>query len=205
MNQLLDLLQDQLTDNVIDQIGKKIGENDQQKTAQATQNALSALMAGLANNTKKPQGAASLMNALDNDHDGSVLDNVMDMLQGNQQATSQRAVNGAGILKHILGDQKEQVATQLASKSQVDSNAMGSIMEMLAPMVMGALGKQKKKSGLDVGDLISMINSGSAQQAKKSGTMDVLSRMLDQDGDGSATDDILNMGMKMLGGFFKKK
>lgn len=35
--------------------------------------------------------------------------------------------------------------------------------------------------------------------------MDLLTQILDQDGDGSATDDILNMGMKMLGGFFKKK
>ena len=205
MNQLFELLQGQLTDSVIDQIGKKVGVNDHKKAEEATQDALSALMTGLAKNATKPEGARSLINALDNDHDGSVLDNVMDMLQGNPKVANERAVNGAGILKHIFGDQKEQVAQQLANKAQVDNNAMGSIMEMLAPMVMGALGKQKKSSGLDVGDLMSMLKKGSAQQAQKSGTMDLLTQILDQDGDGSATDDILNMGMKMLGGFFKKK
>lgn len=205
MNQLLDLIQSQISDSVINEIGKKIGETDQQKTANAAQDAMSALLAGLAKNARDPQGAASLNQALEKDHDGSMLDNLMDMINGNQAQLNSRAANGAGILKHIFGEQKEQVAGQLAQKSAVNQNQMSSMMEMLAPLVMGALGKTKKQSGFDITDLISMLNTSSTQQAKKSGTMGMLGKLLDRDGDGNPTNDIIGMGMKMLGGLFKRK
>lgn len=205
MNQLFDLLQGQLSDNVIETLSERIGVQDKKQTASAAQDALSTILAGLAKNASKPEGAQSLVKALENDHDGSVLDNLSDLLKGNQAPVNERAVNGAGILKHILGDKKDQVAGQLAQRSALDQNKMSSMMEMLAPMVMGALGKTKKSSGLDITDLISMLNKGSKQQAKQSGMMGMLGQLLDQDGDGDPTNDIIGMGMKMFGSFFKKK
>lgn len=205
MNQLIEILQGQLSDNVLDAISSRTGVQNKQATASAAQDALSAIMAGLAKNTQSKQGAESLVKALENDHDGSVLDHLNDILSGNIAGVNDRAVNGAGILKHILGNNTEKVAGQLAQRNNLDASSMSSMMEMLAPVVMGALGKTRKSSGLDITDLISMLNKGSKAQTKKSGMGGLLGQLLDQDGDGDPTNDIIGMGMKMLGGFFKKK
>jgi len=205
MDDLLNLLQGQLSDNVIASLGSRAGINDQQKAASAAQDALGAIMAGLAKNTQSKEGADSLAKALDRDHDGSVLDQLSDILGGNSAQVSERAVNGAGILKHILGNKQENVAGQLAKRNQLDQSTMSSMMEMLAPVVMGALGKTRKSSGLDITDLISMLNKGSKKQAKQTGMGGILGQLLDQDGDGDPTNDIIGMGMKMLGGLFRKK
>jgi hypothetical protein len=205
MDNLFELLQGKLSDQMIDTLSKKIGEPNRQKTAEATQDALSALMAGLAKNTKKPRGAASLSKALDKDHDGSAFDNIMDMLKGDQSKIGQKATDGAGILEHIFGKDKEKVAGELSKKSSIDTSKMSSLMEMLAPLVMGALGKSKKSGGFDITDLFSMLDSSSKKQSQKSGTMDVLKQLLDRNGNGSSKNDLIGMGMRMLKRFISKK
>lgn len=205
MDNLFELLQGKLSDEMIDTLGQKIGEPNRQKTAEATQDALSALMAGLAKNAKKPKGAASISKAIDKDHDGSAFDNIMDMLRGDQSKIGQKATDGAGILDHIFGKEKEKVAGQLSKKSDIDQSKMSSLMEMLAPLVMGALGKSKKSGGFDITDLFSMLSGSAKKQSEKSGTMDMLTQMLDRDGDGSATDDIIGMGKSIFKRFMGKK
>ena len=77
-NSLMDLLQGQLSEGMIKQLSQQIGGADQQKTAAATSGIVTTLMGALARNAATPEGANSLSNALDRDHDGSVLDDMMD-------------------------------------------------------------------------------------------------------------------------------
>ncbi|HRF38840.1 MAG TPA: DUF937 domain-containing protein, partial [Saprospiraceae bacterium] len=64
------------------------------------------LVSALARNASTEQGAAALSNALDRDHDGSILSNLAGLLGGQAPAQDNRALNGAGILNHILGDRQ---------------------------------------------------------------------------------------------------
>jgi hypothetical protein len=56
---------------------------------------------------------------------------------------------------------------------------------MLAPLVLGALGKAKQQNNLDAGGLASMLGAESSTlQKKSSGGAEMLMKLLDQDGDG---------------------
>jgi len=205
MANLMDLLKGQLTEGMVDQLSRQLGGADKQQTAAAASGIFSTLMGALSKNAASQEGASSLANALDNDHDGGVLDNFMDMLGGQAQPTNSRAMNGAGILKHVLGGKQSGAIDMISKMSGLGGDKAGSLMSMLAPMVLGTLGKAKKEQGMGIEDLTSFI-SGSVQDHQKKGgeEMGFIGKFLDQDGDGSIMDDVAGMGMKMLGNFFRK-
>ncbi len=208
MANFLDLLQGQLSDGLINQLSSQIGANPQQ-TATAAQGIMTTLLSGLAKNASTPEGAASLANALDNDHDGSVINNLMGLFSGGAQAqpSQARALNGAGILSHILGDRQSGAIDMISKMSGLDSSKTGSLMTMLAPMIMGMLGRQKQQQGLNVSSLANLL-TGAVTQQNKSGNplMDMANRFLDKDGDGSALNDIAGMvGKGLLGKLFGGK
>ena len=205
MANLLDLLQGQLDEGLIDQLSSQIGAGRQQTTT-AAQGIMSTLISGLAKNASTPEGASSLANALDRDHDGSMLNDLMGMLTGGMQAQPQqsRALNGAGILNHILGDRQNGAVDMISKISGLDSSKTGNLMTTLAPMVMSMLGRQKQQQGLDVGSLVGLL-SGTVNQQNQAGNplMNMANRFLDKDGDGSAIDDIAGMvGKNLLGKLF---
>jgi len=207
MANLLDLLQGQLDDNLIGQLSNQLGGADQQQTAKAAQGVMSTLVSALAKNAANPEKAAGLASALDKDHDGSILSNITDLLGGNAQPQNTRAMNGAGIVNHVLGPQQSGVVDMISKMSGLDSGKTGNLMTMLAPMVMGMLGQQKRQQGLDVGGIANML-SGTVNQQRSSGNplMDMATRFLDQDGDGSALDDVAGMvGKGLLGKLFGGK
>lgn len=203
---LMDLIQGNLSEGLIDQLSNQIG-GDRQQTAVATSGIMSTLMGALAKNASTPDGANSLANALDNDHDGGILDNLSDLFSGNAPTQNQRAANGGGILKHLLGDRQSGAVDMISKMSGLGSNQAGNLMSMLAPVIMGSLGKAKRQNGLDVGGIASLLtNSVNTQHKNESNpAMGLISNFLDQDNDGSVMDDVANIGMKMLGGLFGRK
>lgn len=205
MANLFDLLNGRLDDNLIDQLSAQIGGADRQQTATAAQGIVSTLLSGLAKNAATPEGANSLANALDRDHDGSVLDNLMGLLGGGQVAPEQsRALKGSSIIKHILGDRQGGAVDMISQVSGLESDKTSNLMTTLAPMVMGLLGQQKRQGGLDVGSLVGLLSNNAQQQQQSSNPLlNIATSFLDKDGDGSAMDDIAGMvGKKLLGNLF---
>ena len=208
MANLIEMLQGQLTESMIDQLSNQLGGADRQKTATAAEGALSTIIGALAKNSATPDGASGLAKALDRDHDGSILDNFAEMLGGTQAApeTASRTMNGAGILKHILGGKQNGAADMLSQLSGLTSGQSGNLMSMLAPMVMGMLGKQKKEQGLGLDGLTDLLGGTvSKQKETNNPMMDLATRFLDKDGDGSIVDEAAGFGMKILGGLFGRK
>lgn len=208
MANLLDLLQGQLDDNLIDQISSQLGGVDRKQTASAAQGVMSTLVSALAKNAANPQKASGLANALDKDHDGSILNDLTGLLGGNVPTQNARAANGAGIIKHLLGNQSNGAVDMISKMSGLDSSKTGNLMTMLAPMVMGMLGQQKRQQGLDIGGLAGLL-SNTVNQQRSGGNnplMDMANRFLDKDGDGSALDDVAGMvGKGLLGKLFGGK
>ena len=75
MNGILDLLADNLGGQNMGQLASAIGA-DQSKTQTAVAAALPAILSAMNRNTNDTQGAQNLANALQRDHDGSLLDNL---------------------------------------------------------------------------------------------------------------------------------
>jgi len=175
----------------------------------AIQYALPAILGGLANNAADPQGAQSLDAALSNDHDGSILGNLGglgSLIFGGQEATPPpRQADAGGILGHILGGNQGQVAQDVSNRSGLPVGQIAQILMMLAPIVMGYLGQQKREQnvGADgLGGLLGGLLGGSQAHAEPQSSgnvlMDMASSMLDSDRDGSALDDIASMAMNYM-------
>ena len=75
MNTLLDNLADHLQGDTLTQLSRQVGA-DEEATASAIAMALPMLVGGLARNASTPAGANSLEQALEGDHDGSLLQNI---------------------------------------------------------------------------------------------------------------------------------
>jgi len=196
---LLDMLQQQLAGNQAAQLSQKIGV-DQATGEKALAAALPALMAALAGNARKEEGAAKLSAALERDHDGSILDDLPGFLSRGDTTA------GEGILKHALGARRPAVESEVAKQTGLDSKAVSSLLPLLAPLVMGALGRQKRQANLDLGGLSSML-AGEGQRAKElaPGGMGLLGSLLDDEGDGLDAGDLADAGKKLLGGLMGRK
>jgi len=190
---LLDILQNQLAGEPAAQIGRQLG-TDQAGAQKAIGAALPALMAALAGNARKERGASALANALERDHDGGILDDLQGFL-GRQDTNP-----GEGILKHALGGRRPAVEAAVSKDTGLDTSAITKLLPMLAPLVMGALGREKRQKGLDVGSLASML-SGEGQRAKEMapGAFGMLGSLLDDEGDGLDAGDIADAGKGILG------
>jgi hypothetical protein len=201
---LLELMQGQLTPEIINQLSQQTGAAPEQ-TEVAAQGVLSTLLGGLSKNAQSPEGAGGILAALDRDHDGSVLNDIMGMLGGGQQTQAPAsALNGAGILGHILGGQQQNAAGMISQASGVAPEGVMGMMAQLAPLVMGVLGQQKQQQGFDASGLASLLG-GSVQSQSSNPLMQMATKFLDKDGDGSMVDDVMGMvGSKLLGGLFGK-
>jgi hypothetical protein len=162
--------------------------------------AVPAMMTGLTRNSTSGGGASSLLSALDRDHDGSILDDVAGYLGGGGNFA-----DGGAILGHVFGGRQQNVERAVSQSSGVDLASVGKIMAMVAPLIMGALGKAKRQQGLDASGLASMLGQQEeVARAASPSAVDMFSRLLDSDGDGDATDDIVKMGSGLLGSLFGK-
>lgn len=195
---LLGSLVGQLGGGGINEIARSVGL-DSSDVTNVLSGAVPAIMAGLTRNSASSDGLAGLAGALDRDHDGSILDDVMGYLGGGGNLA-----DGAGILGHVLGGRQSSIESAVSRSSGVDIASVGKIMAMIAPLVMGALGKAKRQQGFDASGLAEMLGQQErvARQASPS-AVDMFSKMLDSDGDGDPMDDIVKMGSGLLGGLFR--
>ncbi len=173
----MELLKGQLNDQLIGQLSQHIGAEPQQ-TASAAEGVFATILGGLANNAASEGGVNSLMAALDRDHDGSILDDLMGMVGNLANGTANgNATNGLGILGHVLGDRQETAAAQIGQSNGLSAGQAMKLMTILAPIVMNVLGKAKSQGGLDVGSLVGML-MGSAQNAQQGGFGDLIGSVI---------------------------
>lgn len=203
---LTSLIQSQVSEGLIDQLSNQLGGVDRQQTSAATTGILTTLLGAMARNASTPDGASALNKALEKDHDGSILEDVMGMVTGQKSPSNERAVNGSGILNHVLGNRQGTAVDMISKMSGLDSSKTGSLMTMLAPMVMGMLGKAKREQNLDQGGISDLLTGFTKQEQDRNPAMSLITGFLDADGDGSIIDDVAGMlGKGLLGGLFKRK
>ena len=192
MFSLEDLLGQQKGNEVVNQMSNTLGANNNEISS-AIQMALPMILSGLANNAAQPQGAESLNQALQQDHQGDVLSNL------DSYVSNPNSDDGLGILGHIFGNKQGAVAQQVSQSSGLNIGQVAQLLITLAPIVMGFLGKKQQQQGLDADGLSSLLQ-GQQQQMQSSGNpmMDMISGFLDKDKDGSAMDDLATMASNYM-------
>ncbi|MDQ6611566.1 MAG: DUF937 domain-containing protein, partial [Gemmatimonadota bacterium] len=154
--------------------------------------ALPVLIGALARNASTPNGATALNDAL-SEHDGSALDNVASVVNNPDSH------DGGGILAHILGNRSPMVANGIGQATGINVSQATSLLSMLAPLVMGALGKAQRGGNLDSGALASMLGREHQTNGASTGALGGLMSMLDSNHDGSIADDVMGMAGKFFG------
>jgi hypothetical protein len=138
---------------------------DEPSTQAAMQAAIPALLAALGSEADNP----GLRQAIERDHDGSILDQLSEYLGGTAQLSS-RTTNGAGILEHMLGGRQGEMAQALSAKSGLSLGSIMQLLPLLAPILMGMLGKRTRGGsggggGFSFDDLGSILG-GETEAAK---------------------------------------
>lgn len=188
---VLDALEAQLGPETIHAMSSQLG-TDTAATANAISMALPILLGGLSKNAANAEGSAALDTALEA-HDGGVLGNLGSLLGGGA---------GAAILGHILGSRRGAVQEGVGRASGLSAQQIGQLLTLLAPLVMGVLGKMKQQQGLDAEQLPAVLGKANLDMTRQSSAVGDLSRVFDTNHDGEIADDIARIGSSIVGGMF---
>ncbi|WP_419869738.1 DUF937 domain-containing protein [Chryseobacterium sp. CT-SW4] len=158
---LIDLLTGNAGNQVAEQAESKFGISKNQVIALLAV-ATPLIISYLRNKSKDAKEAEALNNALDKDHDGSILNNPSQL--------ETRQAEGGSILDHIFGGQKQNVENQLSQNTGISIDKIGPVLAMLAPVVMGYIGKEKQQNNVSaggLGDLLGGILGNASNQAQQ--------------------------------------
>ena len=188
----MSLIKDQLSNpDILSQLGRTVGA-DADQVSKLTQLGLPALLEGMNRNAQTPDGAEALAAALDQHKDDPVAD-----LNGFLQNIDQN--DGAKILNHVFAGKKDKVQKNLAEQTGLQSGQVSGLLSQLAPMLLGALGNQKKEDNLDASGIASLLPSlGSLLGGSNSGGLSGIASLLDADKDGDIMDDLKGLLGKFL-------
>jgi len=126
---------------------------DNNQMGKAVAAALPMLLGAMTNNSRQSSGADSLFNAVAKDHDGSILDSLGEVFGGSKWAQQQSMSTGEKILGHVFGDSRPRVEQQVQQSSGLNMGLVTKLLPILAPVVMGYLGKMLSGGGMDSGGL----------------------------------------------------
>jgi hypothetical protein len=175
----------------LSKIGKSVGAKPAQ-VKKVTELGMPALVQALKRNVSTTEGAASLNKALDQHKDDKV-----DDLAGFLNNVD--IEDGAKILNHVFAGKDRKVQTNIAKQTGLSQDQVSGIMTQLAPLLLGALGTQKKQQNLDmpgISDLLDILSG----KVSGDGLMKIVTSILDSDGDGDVFDDVGNILGKLLKG-----
>lgn len=207
MSGLMDLISQHIGKDQISQLAKQIGASTEQ-TESAVSLAIPTLLGAVARKADSDEGAQQLHQQLQQHDAGGLLGQLSGLLGGGtlggstgQVVTS--ALGGGGIsdiLGSLLGGRQSKVEHGIGKASGLTAAQIGSLMAVLAPLVIGTLGKHQKSQNMDAGVFTDMLRK-EKQSMENQASGGLLSGLLDQDGDGDFDfQDIMKLGMKKLFG-----
>lgn len=192
-----DLLNGATGQSLIQNVSGRLGLSESQASA-AISAAVPFILGGLGKNAQTPEGVESLNRAIDKDHDGSMLDQLDEVLQTNPQQVQQ---HGQGILGHVFGNRVPEVEQGIAQKTGISLEKTGPLLAIVAPIILSYLGKQKRQqNNTGAGGLIDILGQLTGAQPSPAsntvgdgGLIDMVGGFLDKNKDGNYLDDIMGM------------
>jgi len=152
---LVSLIMQFLTPDMIGRIASALGL-DRTNTQTAIGAAIPGLLAGLSGVAAQPGGAQKLVDTVG--QQTGALGSFANMIGASGQ--SSLIEKGSQILSSLLGGRDQTALAGAVSKyAGLGQNASGSLLGMLAPIVMGTIGQQQGTRSLDAGGIASLLSS----------------------------------------------
>lgn len=189
MEGILELLNSSTGARMIQGVAQETGQSED-KASEVLTMAMPLLLGAMKKNAGSPQGAEGLINALSSRHTGSILDDMDGFFDGGVDASAKS--EGEGILGHVLGQRQPAVESALSQRSGLDAGTIAQILKIGAPILLGFLGRQRAQANVsDASGLSSLL--GNMLGGQPSQNQDLITSLIDTDGDGSVLDDISDM------------
>lgn len=178
---ILDDVHAALSGGAVNDISSRLGA-DPARTRIAIDDAVPILVAALGKEAADPARRPGLEQAIREDHDGSVVDDISTYLSGGMTT---RAANGDKIVDHVLGDRREPAVQALSGRSGLDMSTVASLLPLLAPIVMGILGRKQRSGDVNFDSITDVLGSDTQRAADGSPDLgDLLGSVLGGDADG---------------------
>lgn len=170
-------------DAVIKQIAQAAGV-DEATARSAAGTLLPAIAGGIERNAQQPGGLDALLGAISSGRHEQYLDNPATLAQ------PETVADGNAILGRVLGskDVSRNVAGMASSQSGISPAILKLMMPMLSAAAMAFISKQMRG-----GNAAAPSNQPTPSAGGATGAMDLLTRTLDSNKDGSALDDVLKL------------
>ena len=192
---LLESLSNVIGDRGVAALAEKVG-GDKDSVAKAVSAALPTMMGAMGRQADQDGGQDVLQKWLDEQDDDDSPDDAVGFFQSGRHEKT----NSAALLDGLFGGKREKVEQGIGQASGLSTSQTGSLMKMLAPLVLAQLTKKNKKSS--GGSVFDLIRSGRKEaEEQSSGGSSLIGRFLDQDGDGDFDfGDVMKIGFGFLGG-----
>ena len=189
------IIRSSLDGDAIAEIGNNLGEG-LGKTHLAIITALPVLVTALSQRANKDNGEA-LSDALDRGHDGEILRDASSYFAAGEFADGDR------ILDHVLGEKRSSATRAIANSAGMAEGKTEQLLEMLGPVVLGAVGKMKRARQFDASDLTEVLaDEGKEIDKQLPGVISVVGEFLDKDGeDESELTRLMSQGRNHLKNF----
>jgi OmpA-OmpF porin, OOP family len=152
---LLENIQQQLTPEMIEHVGTFLGESPTH-THKAIDGAIPTVLAGLMDFSSANAGPTSLLNFLNQENYGRLLNNLSGLLEGGN--TMQNLMTtGQEILHTLFAGKLNAVSELIATSSGVTNTSASSLLSIAAPVVVGVLERVRARQGLNAARLTTLL------------------------------------------------
>jgi hypothetical protein len=154
MDIVADLMKQVATGDNLSMISKSVG-GDGKAVQSALSMGLPMIMGSMANTASKPGGADVLTKMLGQAGSSNPIDNLGGFM------ANPAAAGGSGMVNTLFGSQMGTIQNAISQKTGLPPAAVGKVLEIATPLVMGYVGKMFVQQKMDTKSLTSLLGDQS--------------------------------------------
>jgi len=155
---LLDTVKSLFTGNVISHAASSLGESEG-SIEKALSGAIPSVLAGLVSKANNHDGAAGILDMAKQAAGSGILNNISDFFGNNSGNLTGKA---AEMLKGLLGDKAGSIAGLVANFAGIKHSSSSTVLSIVAPVALSALGKHANENNLDTNGIMSFLSGQKA-------------------------------------------
>lgn len=152
---LMDMIKDQVSGPLSSAATGFLGESESNVTS-ALGGIVPGLMGKIADVASDESGAQSILD-MAGGLDAGMLDDIPGLLGSGGDAVNGLMNSGGGLVSKLFGGNEGNLISKIAGMSGMSSGNAGSLLKMATPLIMGLIGKQAVKGGLNASGLMNML------------------------------------------------
>ncbi len=199
MSAVLEEVNNLLSGETLTKLSNNIGA-DPFATAKAVGASIPALINAMADKAKETGGATALLGLLNTETnkqngiaDGSILDRVGDLVN------TPTPFGGVEMMQSLFGAAQPQIERKIGHISGLSTGAIARLLPVLAPLLLGILGRQVTTQGLDAAAVTKHLSDQQGfLRSSAPGLLGFLEK-IDANDDGSVIDDIQRLFGRLTG------